>query len=635
MKLRAKKNMIKSFSKHLRKCSGAFLILLLACIVLAHSTKVNANSYATGKKLYVSGKFSDAKKALIAASKKKTSSTQLADIYRLLGIIDFTAGDKNSAQKAFSISKRLNPRGKINPAEVLDSKVIAFYNGVGTAQARSGTTASSASRTRQVPKRATRSRSSGIHPNAAQVKKNLTYLYIDSKVSGASVILDGIISGTVNTNIESEPGTQTLEIKKSGYFNYKSKVMIKPKQLNKITINLKRMPTAKEIAAAKAAKAAKAKAKIAAAKAQKKAALLARKKAQAKARAQAARANTLAQKKRAKSTRAAGVQNSRGQSKDMFKQSEPVYANPSNLPPAYGGQYNPAPVPSYAPPPNYPQYQQPAYAPPAPYPAYQAPVAPVYQQPYAQPYVQPAPVAPVPPPTTVDPYLMEPQTFDDLSKVSKKRRASGKKKRSKTNYATAWMPFGVGQYVHNKPVIGSLFLASQAGALALWYVFGDEAESALSSGKTQIAQLEQEIETLSGPEKELKTQELDKFIADTAAYVKEKESHSQYAMFGFFGLWTAGAAEAYISGPAAPKSSGGWSMDERGTYSQDVAEWNQDENYDENYDENIETDKIGSMVKNFTSNYYEPTYHFKFAPMRQQTNLQNSTRLGLVLEANF
>ena len=67
-------------------------------------------------------------------------------------------------------------------------------------------------------------------------------------------MIDGIIAGQINTNIETDPGTIVIQVTVPGYYAYKAKVRITKGKTNKINPKVKRKPTKQEIAAAKARK---------------------------------------------------------------------------------------------------------------------------------------------------------------------------------------------------------------------------------------------------------------------------------------------------------------------------------------------------------------------------------------------
>ena len=54
------------------------------------------------------------------------------------------------------------------------------------------------------------------------------------------------------------------------------------------------------------------------------------------------------------------------------------------------------------------------------------------------------------------------------------KRKEKREKKEKVNYATAFLPLGIPQYAHSKPVLGTLFAASQAGGVGLWYYFKNQ-----------------------------------------------------------------------------------------------------------------------------------------------------------------
>ena len=459
------------------------------------------------------GQLSPARSALVSASRRSKSKNELANIYLLIGIIDYTSGNKSAAQKAFSLSKGFNPSLVINPNEVLDTSVISFYKSI------------------PVPRKANRNvgRSSRKTPSPKNVvpQKKGTFMFIASKTKDASVLIDGIIVGTVNSPIEVSPGTQTVEITKPGHFTRKISLNMRSGTTTQQQIDLKRKPTQAEIAAAKAKARAKKRAKIA-------------RKREA-ARAAEAKERAAEQRRRAALERKRRKQNRGG----LFKEKEPVYTAPPAAQPGYAQPYAPP----------QPAYQQPGYS--APYPQQPYGAYPGYQQPappppvYSPPAYNPGYAQPVPPPAVVDPYIMEPQTFDDIesSKRRKKKRRKRRKKASEVNYVTAWMPFGIAQYAHDRPLLGTLFLAGQAGALTFWYISYEEKNTTVATATESVKALEKEIENTSGVEADAKRAELEDFDKRTKEYLATQDQNMLIGQIGFGVLWAASIAEAMIRGP--------------------------------------------------------------------------------------
>ena len=589
---------------HVIKREAVRALNLLLCISLCLPANISlANSYKVGYTYYTTGKFSSAKTALLQAIKKNPSAAEKAEIYKLLGIIDYTSGNKANAQKAFELSKSYNPKGRISPDIVLDESVIGFFNSIQPKGSKKNVARKQASSNKRAIKRPQQRSSSIAKQRAAQTakqraaqaakqraaqaakqraaqaakqrttqnaklkamqqakerqirqkaiakqnaelarKKNVTYIHVSTPARSGSVLIDGIIAGQINTNIEADAGSFTIGVTADGYYPYKAKVNVKRSQMNKFVVKLKKKPTKAEIAAAKAKAKAK---KLALLRAQKRKQQLAKQKALAKQNTRAKQRQALLLKQRKKQNKRRV--NKSGSSGGMFAESEPVYQQPQ-MPMQQQMQYAPAPMPAYQQP-MYPQpmYQQPMYQP-----------MPAYPQAYAA----PAPVTPVAPPVMADPYLSEPQTFDNFDSGSpRKKRRKKKRKKVETNYITAVIPFGVGQYAHDKPLLGTLFLAGQAAALGMWYMYNSEADDATTAANAEIAARTVEIEQSSADEAESLQADLDLYSANIATYIQEQRDISNYALYGFFGLWAAGVLEAMIGGPAKPKPFDDWSSTE-------------------------------------------------------------------------
>lgn len=93
-------------------------------------------------------------------------------------------------------------------------------------------------------------------PLIAQAKgqNSSAHLYVESQVTGADVIIDGVMAGRVNSYIMVTPGTRIIRIIHSAYHPYEHRMSIKRGKSYKMQVKLKKKPTPEQIAAARAKK---------------------------------------------------------------------------------------------------------------------------------------------------------------------------------------------------------------------------------------------------------------------------------------------------------------------------------------------------------------------------------------------
>lgn len=445
--------------------------------ILATPSTILAQSYSAGYKKYTMGDFPGAERALKAAIPRSRSTANRANIMKLLGIAQYMQGKSRDATYSFQQALKYNSKISISSNEVLNSSVISFFSKVKR---------SYKPKKRQAQRKTSSRRPSKRGPRYGKPVKTTT-INIRSNAPRASILIDGIIAGSTNENIEVSKGVITLTLKSKGYKSKSFRVRVHGNKQNAFTLNLSKIKPKRTVIAKKPRR----------------------------------------RVKRAKS-----------KSKDLFQEEEPVYREARTTPSrlrrqeVYRDPTLPPPQPSYAAP--APTYQQP-YVAPAPAPAY-----PVYQQPYVAPapaptypaYSQPYAVPePAPPPPAPD-YYSAPK-----KKRRSKRSSSRGEKRGNTLIALA--PFGLGQYQNNDTLLGLFFTASELGAIYYYYSKNQDADKQEKTAK----------EVLASGENNYTEEQEQEYISNVNKYVSTLRKDADKGLYAFVALWAGGAIEAYINMP--------------------------------------------------------------------------------------
>ena len=174
-----------------------------------------AQSFKAGFDLYSRGDFSAAERAFASARGK--DRTEQANILKFKGISQYMQKKLPQARESFRQTLQINPRSTIDAGEVLDESVIAFFN-----QQKS-------SASPPVAKRAV---------NKPQPVLKTTYLKINSNVSKASILIEGILAGQSGSLLEVKPGIVEVQLNASGYVSKKARIQIIANRENSVQIDL-------------------------------------------------------------------------------------------------------------------------------------------------------------------------------------------------------------------------------------------------------------------------------------------------------------------------------------------------------------------------------------------------------------
>ncbi len=451
------------------------------------------------------GDYQGAIKTLTPSSKSNQASPVRAQAFKWIGVAQYMLGQKASALKSFQFAVRLDPRVTLSADEVADESIVPIFNGIKTSNSSKQTapaTRAGAPRTvapsmvganGRVP-----SKESSATAKARSIEASRTLILIKSNVPSAQIIVDGVLAGSVGTEIDVDPGTREIDVTAKGYITARRRVTIKAKTANTLTIDLNRpKPKATVVKAPSSPK---------------------------------ARDNSggsdlfgpttasdpglVMPATPSPSTRAMGIVPPPlpQQPQPMYQQ--PMYQQPMYQPPPPGYQQ-----PMYAPPnPYYPPPQQPysPYAPfGSPYGGYIQPQAPMYappsiyqpymapppQQSFAPPPVDPysagaamptlePPTADLPPPSLEESLGAEPVASEKSSKddgrpppmkppinlgSSKKSKSSAKSSDSGCGVFIRLLPLGAGQFCQGKYLRGFMFAGAQVGGAYFWKANSDAA----------------------------------------------------------------------------------------------------------------------------------------------------------------
>lgn len=521
-----------AFARLLRIIVNFWITLALSMngVPWSHQGVAQAQTFALGYKKYTKGDMKGAAEALQRALPQAKSPAEKAKILKFLGIAQFTLGNKAGAAASFKNALTLQPGLSISADEVLDESVIPFFK-------------SQASATRTAARPAAPA-SSG-KPRYGKPTKS-TWAVINSNAKGATIMMDGILAGSVGDKIEVSPGVVKLTLQAPGFHAKTFTVKIHENRENNVTLNLNKIQPRK------------------------------------KAPPVAARTPN------AEKGRPSPVKD------DMFSESEPKYQD--EVPAgrdlkkefeAESGQGYPAAAPPMGAPAPYPGaapvYQQPA-------PVYQAPVvvpSPVYtmpqpyaapypggypQQPYPGGYQQPYPQSPVPygnaptnnpygapavpqaaePPPPAPDYFADEEEEEDIAPPSTRaaapRIAKKKKKKdsgSSQNLLVTLLPFGIAQFQSGSPMLGAGLAVGQAAGIFIYFDKNKKADAYTATASSELQRMDEEG-TYDDDQKA-------KFEAEAVSYIQTLRSQGDYGLYLFAGLWAAGVTEAFLNPPSPPK----------------------------------------------------------------------------------
>lgn len=525
-------------AKALRATFVCLLSLLIAlpptylASSVVYAPNVMASTYAQGNGKYQKGDFKGAETALRQALQRNLPKAEKIKTLKLLGICQYMLGNKGGAASSFKQALALNPGLTIAQSEVLDDSVIPYFN-----SQKSAPRPSAAAKPAYPPPKPASAPSA---PLAGTKPLKQTFLKVLSNVPTAQISIDGIIAGGANSLINTDPGKVQIEVTSPGYITRKINVNVVKNRENTVTINLEKpKPKPKKPKPKLQPSAPSGPTTVAATKPGKRPGKRPGKKAGGKNNVYAP---TPGDDLFIDDAAATGSDTSSGGGggggPDLAQQFEmesgtgygappPGYGTPPAATPGYGYQpppvyYAPPPPTYYAPPPTY-------YTPPPPPPPAGDPYAGAYQDPGAPP--DPAGAAGPADPGGSD---------------------RSEKKSSNKGPSTLMLigPFGLGQFVTDRPLFGLLVMGAQAGGLYFWYSQMNLANQTATDTTTYLnANCNESNGTLSDEEKA----RCSDFRNQRQAYVDDLNSKAMMGMGLFAVAWAGGAIEALIYDPPKPK----------------------------------------------------------------------------------
>jgi hypothetical protein len=581
------------FFYHLQIIQIIQIMLLTVCLISPAIGRAANGPWTAGQKLTMQGQYATAEQNLIDSFKKLKSASDRAMTLKYLGIAQYMNKKQAAAQKSFAEALKINPRLQIAEDEVADESVIAFFNKLKRAPATA----------RAQPKQGSRpaAKSSSAQQTMKSVQSNKTLFKIQCNVPNAQVFMDGIAYGTVNTDMEVQPGTIVFDISANGYLKKSIKVSIKPKTQSSVTVDLVKIQP-KEPPKPANPVAVKGPGTI-----------------------------PLPSTPKSKETKRANSRSNPDaelfgdQPTDPYALPPPA-ANPSTptqapraqaqtvippqapqqpvLPP---GAYMTSPYQQPYMPPQQPGYQaypqpmqpQPGYGYPAPQPYPQQPYVPYPQQPYTpqqpypqqpytpygpQPYSQPpsvynpysgyqAPQAPVtdpygtaPPPDPLGPGIppIEPSGKEQItgpppmrppSEKNSDRKSSGAKTASKDcSTFIKLLPFGAGQFCQGSTFKGVLYAGAQLGGLYFYKQNSDAASKYQADLDSLVAERAADRSNVSSSETEAYDAETAQKQTDGEAAISKAQDNAQMSMMVFAGAWGISVIDAVFFAPKPVKT---------------------------------------------------------------------------------
>ena len=133
-------------------------------------------------------------------------------------------------------------------------------------------------------------------------------------------------------------------------------------------------------------------------------------------------------------------------------------------------------------------------------------------------------------------------------------RNASKPAKSSSGIFVRLLPFGVGQFANGSPLLGTVFAASEIGALVFWWQNNQAATTAANDTNKILQERKIAEEALPEADREQWRKDSEAFQLARKTYVQQTHQQSLIGLAVFGGLWAAGAIEAIVNEPApAPK----------------------------------------------------------------------------------
>ncbi len=169
-------------------------------------------------------------------------------------------------------------------------------------------------------------------------------------------------------------------------------------------------------------------------------------------------------------------------------------------------------------------------------------------------------------------------------KKPKKGKKGPRTAKSSSNIMITLLPFGAGQFQNGHTTMGSIFLASEAGALIYWYLQKQQADSFYEEARTN-----RDIIGKGGQEGCTTPQQIEEcqitYLAKVQPTIDAEYNKAAYALWGFGALWVAGVIEAMVN---EPRSSRGAEIKN----DNDALAWTQNKNSSPYWDVDLKLDPL-------------------------------------------
>jgi hypothetical protein len=241
-----------------------FLRTFVLIVIFFYQSHVHGQSYDAGFTKYQRGDFKGAERSLLQALSKDMPASSKASSYKILGICQYNLGNKNGAIKSFKAGLALDNGLSIAASEVIDASVVDFFKKTKQEYMLANPPPAPVAPVAAVPTPtipvaskvpvAGPDISSGSPVETPASNKNAgkkaggTFVVVESTNPEANVMIDGIRAGSVNSQIEVEPGPIAVEIIAVGMEPKIETIEAIKDQINTIAVELTKPQKQKKMA---------------------------------------------------------------------------------------------------------------------------------------------------------------------------------------------------------------------------------------------------------------------------------------------------------------------------------------------------------------------------------------------------
>lgn len=191
---------------------------------------VTAQSFNTVQEKYQKGDLKGAEAAAKKALSTKISRQEKAKVLKMLGLVQYTLGNKNAASSSFQQALQIEPDLAIAATEALDPTVLPYFQALKAKNKNPGNS----------PALQSGSEAANPKPIARTTPLKRTLLKVNSNVSNARVSIDGILAGSANELINVDPGKVEVQLQAPGFPSRKATITIVKDSENSITLHLEK-----------------------------------------------------------------------------------------------------------------------------------------------------------------------------------------------------------------------------------------------------------------------------------------------------------------------------------------------------------------------------------------------------------